>query len=142
MKKLQEYVAAYDPYRADNPRYVPEDQATLQYAKVSVIADDRWVGSSLQPCHLTWKEASEMDFVLTVQDDYRYAEKLELVVECYEHKGSGKEKRGLEGAEFSLFCMGALDFQPVSFERNVCGQTLSRDWNTACGISFQSHAGI
>lgn len=101
MKTLREYIAEYDPYRTDNPRYVPEDQATLQYARVSVIADDRWIGASLQPRHLTWLEARETDFVQGVENDYRHAEKLELVVECYEHKGEGSDKRELKGAEFS-----------------------------------------
>ena len=140
MKTLQEYAAAYDPYRMDNPRYVPEDRATLQYARVSVIADDRWIGSSLHPYHLTWAEAYEMDFVHKVQDDYRHAEKLELVVECYEHRGS-REKRGLKGGELSLFCMGALDFQIVSYERKECCLKQRGDRNSAHSVSYQGRVG-
>ena len=138
MKTLREYIAEYDPYRTDNPRYVPEDQATLEYARVSVIADDRWIGASLQPRHLTWLEARETDFVQGVENDYRHAEKLELIVECYEHKGEGREKRALRGAEFSLFCMGALDIQTVSCERNECFQNPSTDVDMGESILYRS----
>lgn len=142
MKTLREYIAEYDPYRTDNPRYVPEDQATLQYARVSVIADGRWIGASLQPRHLTWVEARETEFVQGVETDYRHAEKLELVVECYEHKGEGREKRALRGAEFSLFCMGALDIQTVSCERNECFQKPSTDLDMGESTLYESQAGI
>ena len=41
MKSLNEYLAYYDPMRESNERYMPEDQATLRYSRVSVIADEK-----------------------------------------------------------------------------------------------------
>ena len=46
MKSLSEYLAYYDPMRESNERYLPEDQATLRYSRVSVIADGKVIGAS------------------------------------------------------------------------------------------------
>ena len=52
MKSLNEYLAYYDPMRESNERYMPEDQATLRYSRVSVIADGKVIGASLYPDHV------------------------------------------------------------------------------------------
>lgn len=41
MKSLNEHLAYYDPMRESNERYLPEDQETLRYSRVSVIADGK-----------------------------------------------------------------------------------------------------
>ena len=52
MKSLNEYLAYYDPMRESNERDMPEDQATLRYSRVSVIADGKVIGASLYPDHV------------------------------------------------------------------------------------------
>ena len=110
MKTLREYIAEYDPYRTDNPRYVPEDQATLQYARVSVIADDRWIGASLQPRHLTWLEARETDFVQGVENDYRHAEKLELETIVPGRLTMSQREKRAEGSGIFPVLYGSLGY--------------------------------
>lgn len=116
MTKLQEYVEHFDPMRDDNERYVPEDQATLQYSKISVMADEKWVGASLQPNHTSIADLGSNPFVNQIRQDYIHSEKLEVSIDCYEHEGN-EVKRGLLDGEFSLFCMGALDLTVVSSEK-------------------------
>lgn len=116
MTKLQEYVEHFDPMRDDNERYVPEDQATLQYSRISITADGKWVGVTLEPKHVSITELSCNSFVNQIRRDYIHAEKLEVSIDCYEHEGN-EVKRGLLDGEFSLFCMGALDLTVVSSEK-------------------------
>ena len=105
MKSLSEYLAYYDPMRESNERYLPEDQATLRYSRVSVIADGKVIGASLYPDHVLDLAFLETPFMRQLCRDY-------------EHGGEG-ESRGLVGGEFTLFCMGALDLKVVSI-RHIC----------------------
>ena len=118
MKSLSEYLAYYDPMRESNERYLPEDQATLRYSRVSVIADGKVIGASLYPDHVLEMAFLETPFMRQICWDYQDAGKLEVRIECYEHSGKG-ESRGLVGGEFTLFCLGALDLKIVS-PRNIC----------------------
>ena len=104
MKSLSEYLAYYDPMRESNERYLPEDQATLRYSRVSVIADGKVIGASLYPDHVLDLAFLETPFMRQLCRDYQYARKLKVRIECYEHGGEG-ESRGLVGGEFTLFCM-------------------------------------
>ena len=55
MKSLSEYLAYYDPMRESNERYLPEDQATLRYSRVSVIADGKVIGApSIRITYWIW----------------------------------------------------------------------------------------
>ena len=118
MKSLSEYLAYYDPMRESNERYLPEDQETLRYSRVSVIADGKVIGASLYPDHVLDMAFLETPFMRQICRDYQYTRKLEVRIECYEHSGEG-EGRGLVGGEFTLFCLGALDLKIVS-TRNIC----------------------
>ena len=118
MKSLNEYLAYYDPMRESNERYLPEDQATLRYSRVSVIADGKVIGASLYPDHVLDMAFLETPFMRQICRDYQYTRKLEVRIECYEHSGEG-EGRGLFGGEFTLFCLGVLDLKIVS-TRNIC----------------------
>ena len=113
MKSLNEYLAYYDPMRESNERYLPEDQETLRYSRVSVIADGKVIGASLYPDHVLDMAFLETPFMRQICRDYQYTRKLEVRIECYEHSGEG-EGRGLIGGEFTLFCLGALDLKIVS----------------------------
>ena len=119
MGYLQEFIKHFDPMREDNERYAPEDHATLQYAKVSIRADGKWVAVSLHPKHVTMEEMKRDSFVKQVLEDYASADSLELRIDCYEHVG-GSIKRGLTNGEFSLICMGALDLHSVSVAVSRC----------------------
>ena len=94
MKSLSEYLAYYDPMRESNERYLPEDQATLRYSRVSVIADGKVIGASLYPDHVLDLAFLETPFMRQLCRDYQYARKLKVRIECYEHSGEG-ESRGL-----------------------------------------------
>ena len=118
MKSLNEYLAYYDPMRGSNERYLPEDHATLRYARAVVIADGNVIGASLYPDHVREMSVLETPFMQQICRDYQYVRKLEVRIECYEYSGEG-ECRGLVGGEFTLFCMGALDLKVVS-TRNIC----------------------
>lgn len=118
MKSLSEYLVYYDPMRESNERYLPEDQATLRYSRAVVIADGKVIGASLYPDHVQEMSFLETPFMRQICRDYQYARKLEVRIECYEHSGEGGS-RGLVGGEFTLFCMGALDLNVVSF-RHIC----------------------
>ena len=97
---------------------IKEDQATLRYSRVSVIADGKVIGASLYPDHVLDLAFLETPFMRQLCRDYQYARKLKVRIECYEHSGEG-ESRGLVGGEFTLFCMGALDLKVVSI-RHIC----------------------
>lgn len=101
-----------------NERYIPEDRATLMYSRAAVIADGREIGASLYPNHLQCESFLETPFMQQICRDYQHAQKLEVRINCYEHRGEG-EKRGLAGGEFTLFCMGALDLEAVSTQ-HIC----------------------
>lgn len=115
MKSLRRYLNEFDPFKK-NERYVPEDGATLQYARIAVIADGKWVGTALYPRHLETEEVCKDPFVHQVCRDYVWAREVEIRLECFEHI-TGDEKRGLADGEFSLFCLGALDLQEKTTER-------------------------
>lgn len=109
MEALYEHLNGFDPFRR-NERYVPEDRATLQYARISITADGKCAGVSLHPRHLGVEEVLKDRIVQRVCRDYVWARKLEIRLECFEHI-IGEKKRGLADSEFSLFCLGALDLQ-------------------------------
>ncbi|WP_270809989.1 hypothetical protein [Hungatella effluvii] len=109
MKALYGHLNSFDPFKK-NERYVPEDKATLQYARISISADGKWVGVSLYPRHLSVEEILKDHIVQSVCRDYVWAQELEIRLECFEHI-SGETKRGLVDSEFSLFYLGALDLQ-------------------------------
>ena len=102
MKSLSEYLAYYDPMRESNERYLPEDQATLRYSRVSVIADGKVIGASLYPDHVLDLAFLETPFMRQLCRDYQYARKLKVRIECYEHSGEG-EGRGLVRGDGSMF---------------------------------------
>ena len=115
MKTLGKYLNEFDPFKK-NERYVPEDKATLQYARIAVIADGRCVGAALYPRHLETEELCKDSFVQRVCRDYVWAREVEIRLDCFEHI-NGEERRGLVDGEFSLLCLGALDFRKKATKR-------------------------
>ena len=71
MKSLNEYLAYYDLMREANERYLPKDQATLRYSRVSVIADGKVIGASLYRDNVMDRVFLERGFMREICGDYK-----------------------------------------------------------------------
>lgn len=106
----EEYARKFDPFQENIPPYVPKDGAALYFSRLYILTNGKKIGFATYPGHKTMEMIKEEQFLHRVCRDQ--PEGTVLGIQLHHYVYPGKEPgREVQGGEFGLVCMGALQSQ-------------------------------